>query len=121
MTKALRRPIAPTAPRMAGLTQLLATFARVGFLHMTRELAGQVAAQPAPLWISLPEAAEYTGLSVPYLKRLIASRKLPATRDRSLKVRRTDLDRLDGLEQLAASSRKLNAAARELRERVKRG
>ena len=52
--------------------------------------------RPAPLalYLTLPQASAYTGLSVAFLRRLIRTGKLPVIRDRSLKARRLDLDNL---------------------------
>jgi excisionase family DNA binding protein len=47
---------------------------------------------PVPLYLTLPQASAYTGLSMAFLRRLIRDGNLPALRDRSLKVRRLDLD-----------------------------
>jgi len=53
------------------------------------------ALKPAPLWLTLDEAVEYSGLSRELLKQLIRARKLPLLRDgEARKVRRRDLERL---------------------------
>jgi excisionase family DNA binding protein len=53
--------------------------------------------QPAgrPLWLTLKDAAAYSGLSAKLLRELIASDRLPAVRDsRQWKIRREDLEGL---------------------------
>jgi hypothetical protein len=52
------------------------------------------ALKPPPLWLTLDEAVEYSGLSMELLKQLIRARKLPLLRDGARKVRRRDLERL---------------------------
>jgi excisionase family DNA binding protein len=46
------------------------------------------------MFLTLQEAADFTGLTRTFIERLIAEGKLPAIRDRFVKVRRTDLLRL---------------------------
>lgn len=73
--------------------------------------------QPAPvqrLFLTIPEAAAYSGLSSAFLRKLVATGKLK-TFDRPMKVRRADIDNLAGLAELAESSQKLTAAAKEMR------
>jgi excisionase family DNA binding protein len=43
-------------------------------------------------WLTVPEAAQYTGLSETFLRRAIRAGNLPYLRDRALKMRRADLD-----------------------------
>jgi hypothetical protein len=88
------QPIAPISPPMAGMAQLMAGLARYGFLSLTREMAMRPV-QPAPAWITLQEAAAHSGLSIAFLKRLIAAKRLVVAMDRPMKVRRADLDKLD--------------------------
>jgi hypothetical protein len=60
------------------------------------------APEPAPtLFCTLPEASAISGLSVPCLKRLIASGDLRAIRDRAFKVRREDLKSVKGSDGIA--------------------
>ena len=47
-----------------------------------------------PRWLTLDQASEYTGLSRPFLVRLIRAGQLPAIRDRAIKVREADLDNI---------------------------
>jgi helix-turn-helix protein len=97
--------------------QALMLLAGLGLAALTRGRMATVAAMPpAPQWLTLPEASQHCGLSVGYLRRLITTGKLKAIKDRSLKVRRSDLDNLDSLSEMSESSRKLAAAAAELRE-----
>jgi hypothetical protein len=54
--------------------------------------------RPAPhiaLYLTLPQASAYTGLTVAMLRRLIRTGRLASIRDRALKVRRVELDKLD--------------------------
>ena len=48
------------------------------------------------IFLTLREAATHSGLSVTYLRRRIAAGTLKAIRDRSWKIRRTDLEQIDG-------------------------
>ena len=50
--------------------------------------------QTLTLFVTLPEAAEYSGLSQACLRRKIASGTLKAERDRGWKIRRKDLEAL---------------------------
>lgn len=56
-------------------------------------------------WMTIDQAAAYTGLSVTFLRRLVRSGELPSVRDRSTKVRRTDLDNLDISDKVSGLSR----------------
>jgi hypothetical protein len=46
------------------------------------------------LFLTLPEASEYSGLSMTLLKRKIRSGELAALKDRGWKVRRLDLEKI---------------------------
>lgn len=48
--------------------------------------------RPPALYLTLPEASAYTGLTMGFLRRLIAAGKLQAIQDVFLKVRRSELD-----------------------------
>jgi excisionase family DNA binding protein len=50
--------------------------------------------RPAPLFVTLDEAARVSGLSRGYIRRLIRDQKLPAVRCRGWRIRRRDLERL---------------------------
>jgi hypothetical protein len=52
---------------------------------------------PQPQWLTLDQASKYTGLSGGFLERLIKARRLVPVNDGVQKVRRVDLDRLEGL------------------------
>ena len=54
----------------------------------------QALPSPEPLYLTLPQASAYTGLSMAFLRRLISTEKLPALRDRAIKLRRDHLDDL---------------------------
>jgi excisionase family DNA binding protein len=64
------------------------------------------ARQPAPRWASLKEAAAYSGVPAPTLRRWIAERRLPATRlgPRRIQVDLNDLDKLRTVVAPAAAS-----------------
>jgi excisionase family DNA binding protein len=80
-TKALARAV-PLGPAAAQFRALLE-----GLFRVAREQAG-----PAEkLYLTIPEAAAYTGLSKTLLRRLVSQGRLPAVRDRALKVLRRDL------------------------------
>jgi excisionase family DNA binding protein len=52
--------------------------------------------QPAPRWVSVAEAAAYTGLSERTIRRWIEQRRLPATRvgPRRIEIDLNELDKL---------------------------
>ncbi len=50
--------------------------------------------QTHKLFMSLPEAAEWSGLTEAYLRRAIREGRLPARKDRGWKIRKTDLEAL---------------------------
>jgi excisionase family DNA binding protein len=56
---------------------------------------------PPALYLTLPQASAYTGLTVTLLRRLIQAGKLTAIRDRTMKVKRTDLDNITSLSELS--------------------
>lgn len=64
-----------------------------GWADLFRALLGPIT-PPQPQFLTLKEAAEYTGLSVAFLRRLVRAEILPHIRDRRIKVRRSDLDNL---------------------------
>ena len=55
----------------------------------------QPAEKSLAVWVTLDQAAEYLGLSRTFLERLVKDRKLRAVKDRSIKVRKADLDALE--------------------------
>jgi excisionase family DNA binding protein len=57
-------------------------------------LTATQARQEPKLFLTLREAATYSGLTVAYLRRLVDNGKLDAIKDRGTKVRRTDLQKL---------------------------
>jgi excisionase family DNA binding protein len=72
-----------------------------------------------PKFLTLQQAAEYTGLSVAFLRRLIERQKLSALRDGATdKVRRADLDNLPDVAELAECGKKLAAATSNLRTHI---
>ena len=74
----------------------------------TKSVAGAAAASPAALlqvlaanldrtpklYLTLEEASAYTGLTQAYLMRKIQAKEVPAVRDVSWKIRRSELDKL---------------------------
>jgi len=48
----------------------------------------------AKLYLTLPEASDYSGLSVEYLEQLVTKQQLTAVDDGVVKIRRSDLERL---------------------------
>ena len=65
-----------------------------------------------PQWMALNEAARYTGLSEGFLRRLIAGGKLASVEDGGLKVRRVQLDSVEGLGSAVGELRKAMRARR---------
>jgi excisionase family DNA binding protein len=63
-------------------------------------------AAASPPWLTMREAAKYSGLSESLLRRLARSGELFSVRDGARKVRRHDLDKLEVLARLAAASLK---------------
>jgi len=68
-------------------------------LRAVAELAGAIAAQFAdaaaardrdqlPLWLTIPEAADYTGLTQEWIRRAIRTGAIQAEKDRGWKIRR---------------------------------
>ena len=115
LTLGARRPIPPRGNDRMAVALLLS----LGIGVLTRERAAAIAALPKPEWITLPEAAEHTGLSVGFLRRLITAGKLRAVRDRAIKVKRSDLDNLEGIAELATSAKKLDETRDDLRRVVR--
>lgn len=50
--------------------------------------------QTQKLYLTIQQAAAYSGLSQAYLKRAIAAKTLPAIRDRGWRIRKKDLEAL---------------------------
>jgi|ERR1041385_4984113 hypothetical protein len=99
MTSALTRRFFPSLPAL--MAQAL--------------LNGYGAAHaPAPprLFLTIPEAARYSGLSTRLLRRLIDRKQLRVVPDRPIKIARADL------EQLAVNGKSLAVAGDELRRVV---
>lgn len=80
---------------------------------LLRALLGEQ--KPPPQFLTLKEAAEHTGLSVTFLRRLIKAGKLPALRDRCYKVRRYDLDNLPRMAEMSKYGQRMLMAASSLR------
>ncbi|SRR5712691_11442869 len=92
--------IDPSRPAdSAGTQDLQRPFGMV-LARVIEHLAGAAAAvaqsqrEPTP-WLTMPEAAAYTGLSETLLRRLARSGQLESMLDGARKVRRRDLDTLD--------------------------
>lgn len=121
MSNLARRLPPIDVPRPPARFDLLSAIARLGISSYARGLAAHAevaAVAPLPAWLTIAQAARHSGLSVTLLRRLIALKRLPSVRDGSIKVRRVDLDNLDGLAVLTESSAKLAAATAELRRAV---
>jgi len=94
----------PSAPQNAAVARTADGIppALAGVLSVIERLA-QMAQRPSiepasglsSLWLTLDQAAAYTGLSRAFLKRLVDDGKLPAIRDRATKVKREHLDLLE--------------------------
>jgi len=83
-------------------------------------VADRVAPAKTPtLFVTLPEAAAYTGISTGFIERLIRADRLPALKDPILKIRRADLDTMDNVRELAKYGRQLTQAREEMREVLK--
>ena len=54
-------------------------------------LASRAVSTAEKLYLTVPEASEYSGLSKAYIRRLIKTEKLPALKDRGWKIRREHL------------------------------
>lgn len=78
-------------------------------------LMAEAAGREKPQFFTLREAAAYMGLSVTFLRKLIAAKILYAVRDGRLKVKRTDLDNLPDVAKLAEISQR-GAPAPEAKE-----
>ena len=106
MTPALRR-----SHYLPAMVAVLAgcTFAA---LRMRQGFARPALPPPQPQWMALDQAAQYTGLSEGFLRRLVRDRRLTAIADGGLKVRRIDLDRLEGLGAAVGELRKTMRARR---------
>ena len=64
-------------------------------LHLMASLAAPAPPQASyTRFLTLEQAANYTGLTRAFLERAIEEEQLPAVRDRAWKVRREDLDKL---------------------------
>lgn len=105
MTPARRSQYLPAmAALLAGCT--------LAALRMRQGFAQRALPPPLPQWMALDQAARYTGLSEGFIRRLIAGGKLLAIADEGLKVRRVDLDRLEGLGSAVGELRKTMRARR---------
>ena len=75
------KEIAPVMAVLEKLTYLLT--------ERTEPAAPQLA-----VWVTLDQASDYLGLSRTLLERMVKDKKLVAIKDRSIKVRKADLDSL---------------------------
>lgn len=110
--------IAPVAPPMAELAQfnsgLMNPDQAAVVVGVLLERLVEARKPPAP-YIDLKTAAGETGLSKPFLRRLIEHRALPAVRDVAIKVHRGDLEELD------VSSEMVKPAGKAAKKRQKKG
>ncbi len=95
-------------------SQMAALLALAGFgaQSLMRQAALEAMSRPQPTWLTLREASQHCGLSVGFLRRLVQKGKLPFFQDGSIKVRRSDLDKLDGLAGTVQELRKVMKARR---------
>jgi excisionase family DNA binding protein len=107
--------VQPTATGVITLDSLAAVLDRLVSVVETRLAPPQT----PTLFVPLPEAAAYTGVSTAFLERLIRAGKLPALKDPILKIRRADLDSLDNVAELAKYGRQLTQSTEQLREVLK--
>lgn len=97
-------------PQVAAMVAVMA--GTMAAIRLRQGFFGPALPPPRPQWMALPEAASYTGLSEMFLRRLIAGGKLTAVSDEGLKVRRVDLDKLEGLGSAVGELRKAMRARR---------
>jgi len=70
------------------------------------------------LWVTMQDAAEYTGLSRGILLRAIEAGRITGSKcGNRWRIRRLTLDQLDSLEGLAEVGRKINRARESIRTR----
>lgn len=93
MTQAVRKKA--SQPEMVDLPPELAPFAP--FFSKLAELLSERAPAPAPaMWLSIEQAAEYSGLSDGLLRRLVKAGRITGVRDgRWWKVRKADIESFD--------------------------
>jgi hypothetical protein len=96
-------PIASQVPSIPSLSPALPEVPQDLVRPLIVELLGMVAgaSKPPTLWTDLDTAAEETGLSRAFLRRMIVSQSLTAVKDGPLKVRRVDLQEMDVSEHIA--------------------
>lgn len=113
-----------TIADLAGAIQMLAVSQQqLVKLVSTRLLEPPPA--PPTMWMTLPQASAYTGISVAILMAMIHGRKLAAFRDRGpgngpIKVKKDDLDKLSDVAELSRWGQKLTLATDDLRQVVER-
>ncbi|MEO8373348.1 MAG: hypothetical protein ABI806_29455 [Candidatus Solibacter sp.] len=88
---------APSVPAILDREYAIAVRPPDAFSLALERIAGAMEAKAAPqaLYLTLPEARVYSGLSLALLRRVVREGKLPSIRDGSTKVRRADLDDFD--------------------------
>lgn len=86
-----------TISRRNGSAMMAVLAGALAALAMRQRVMRPVLPPPPPQWLTLDQAAKYTGLSTGFLRRLIASGRLMPMNDGGLKVRRVELDRLEPL------------------------
>jgi hypothetical protein len=96
-------PIASQVPSIPSLAPALPEVPQDLVRPLIVELLGMVAgaSKPPTLWTDLDTAAEETGLSRAFLRKMIVSQSLTAVKDGPLKVRRVDLQEMDVSEHIA--------------------
>lgn len=66
----------------------------IALLTEYRRLLAAGTPAPVKLWLTVAEALEYSGLTKALLRRLVKDGRLPGIKDRSVKIRRADLEAL---------------------------
>lgn len=86
-------------------TGLPPEFSLLALAAYERAVASAPELQPRP-FLTLAEAADYSGLTETFLRKLVSEGKLSAVRDRSLKIRKASLDEFAGAALLAPEVRR---------------
>ena len=83
-----------TALKLQGPTPSAADLLQVIFAAAVQAVSQTPSQTSGSLYLTIPEAARWTGLSPTYLTKSIKTGRLPAIKDRGWKIRRTDLEGL---------------------------
>lgn len=108
---------APPLELPAGAGMTLAGAIESAVLRAAEMIADRFPApKPDALWLTIDQAAQYTGLSQTLIALLVRGGKLNAFRDHSIKVLRSDLDKLDSASVLSKWRQELGGACNEMRQ-----